>query len=213
MDRLVQGPQLMTALRVFFMNDISPLSISEQRYQLRKQMRAKRLALTADEQAFAAQDIIPKSLELIERYSAQHIAFYLPFNGEISPLMLMDRLIKQGKNIYLPVLHPFSANQLLFLQYQGKAQLERNHFGILQPKLDVRNVLPLNELEMIFVPLVACDTQGNRLGMGGGFYDRTLAQAKHLISVGLAHQCQQLEYLPLESWDEPLDYVVVGNQA
>ncbi|MFK5158149.1 5-formyltetrahydrofolate cyclo-ligase, partial [Glaesserella parasuis] len=50
-------------------------------------------------------------------------------------------------------------------------------------------------------------------GMGGGFYDRTLSQAKQLISVGLAHQCQQLEYLPLESWDEPLDYVVVGNQA
>ncbi|MDE3996945.1 5-formyltetrahydrofolate cyclo-ligase [Glaesserella parasuis] len=195
------------------MNDISPLSISEQRYQLRKQMRAKRLALTADEQAFAAQDIILKSLELIERYSAQHIAFYLPFNGEISPLVLMDRLIKQGKKIYLPVLHPFSVNQLLFLQYQGEAQLERNRFGILQPKLDVRNVLPLNELEMIFVPLVACDTQGNRLGMGGGFYDRTLSQAKQLISVGLAHQCQQLEYLPLESWDEPLDYVVVGNQA
>ena len=194
------------------MNDISLLSVSEQRNQLRKQMRAKRLALTADEQAFAAQDIIPKSLALIERYSAQHIAFYLPFNGEISPLALMDRLIKQDKKIYLPVLHPFSADQLLFLKYQGEAQLERNRLGILQPKLDVRNVLPLNELEMIFVPLVACDKQGNRLGMGGGFYDRTLAQAKQLISVGLAHQCQQLEHLPLESWDEPLSYIVLGGK-
>lgn len=194
------------------MNDISLLSISEQRNQLRKQMRAKRLALTADEQAFATQDIIPKSLALIERYSAQHIAFYLPFNGEISPLALMDRLIKQDKKIYLPVLHPFSTNQLLFLKYQGEAQLERNRLGVLQPKLDVRNVLPLNELEMIFVPLVACDKQGNRLGMGGGFYDRTLAQAKQLISVGLAHQCQQLEHLPLESWDEPLSYIVLGGK-
>ena len=194
------------------MNDISLLSVSEQRNQLRKQMRAKRLALTSDEQAFAAQDIIPKSLALIERYSAQHIAFYLPFNGEISPLALMDKLIKQDKKIYLPVLHPFSANQLLFLKYQGEAQLERNRLGILQPKLDVRNVLPLNELEMIFVPLVACDKQGNRLGMGGGFYDRTLAQAKQLISVGLAHQCQQIEYLPLESWDEPLSYSVLGGK-
>lgn len=194
------------------MNDISLLSISEQRNQLRKQMRAKRLALTADEQAFATQDIIPKSLALIERYSAQHIAFYLPFNGEISPLALMDRLIKQDKKIYLPVLHPFSANQLLFLKYQGEAQLERNRLGVLQPKLDVRNVLPLNELEMIFVPLVACDKQGNRLGMGGGFYDRTLSQAKQLISVGLAHQCQQIEHLPLESWDEPLSYIVLGGK-
>ena len=194
------------------MNNTSLLSISEQRNQLRKQMRAKRLALTDDEQAFAAQDIIPKSLALIERYSAQHIAFYLPFNGEISPLALMDRLIKQDKKIYLPVLHPFSANQLLFLQYHGEAHLERNRLGILQPKLDVRNVLPLNELEMIFVPLVACDKQGNRLGMGGGFYDRTLSQAKQLISVGLAHQCQQIEHLPLESWDEPLSYIVLGGK-
>ncbi|MBV6539917.1 5-formyltetrahydrofolate cyclo-ligase [Ursidibacter maritimus] len=193
------------------MNDIFPLPLCEQRNQLRKQMRAKRQALTLDEQRFAAQNIIPKSLELIEHYSAQHLAFYLPFNGEISPLPLIEKLRSIGKKIYLPVLHPFSSHQLLFLRFDDKSDLSSNRFGILEPKLDVRKVLPISELEMIFVPLVACDTQGNRLGMGGGFYDRTLSQAKHLISVGLAHQCQQLECLPLESWDEPLDYIVIGN--
>lgn len=195
------------------MNDISQLSLYEQRNQLRKEMRAKRQALTLNEQRFAAQNIIPKSLELIEHHSAQHLAFYLPFNGEISPLPLIEKLRLIGKKIYLPVLHPFSPHQLLFLRFDDKADLSSNRFGILEPKLDVRKVLPISELEMIFVPLVACDTQGNRLGMGGGFYDRTLSQAKHLISVGLAHQCQQLKYLPLESWDEPLDYIVVGNSA
>ncbi|MGX2967326.1 5-formyltetrahydrofolate cyclo-ligase [Ursidibacter sp. B-7004-1] len=195
------------------MNDISQLSLYEQRNQLRKEMRAKRQALTLNEQRFAAQNIIPKSLELIEHHSAQHLAFYLPFNGEISPLPLIEKLRLIGKKIYLPVLHPFSSHQLLFLRFDDKADLSSNRFGILEPKLDVRKVLPISELEMIFVPLVACDTQGNRLGMGGGFYDRTLSQAKHLISVGLAHQCQQLKYLPLESWDEPLDYIVVGNSA
>ncbi|MGX3066865.1 5-formyltetrahydrofolate cyclo-ligase [Ursidibacter arcticus] len=195
------------------MNDIFPLPLCEQRNQLRKQMRAKRQALTLDEQRFAAQNIIPKSLELIEHYSAQHLAFYLPFNGEISPLPLIEKLRSIGKKIYLPVLHPFSSHQLLFLRFDDEADLSPNRFGILEPKLDVRKVLPISELEMIFVPLVACDTQGNRLGMGGGFYDRTLSQAKHLISVGLAHQCQQLECLPLESWDEPLDYIVIGNSV
>ncbi|MGX2970453.1 5-formyltetrahydrofolate cyclo-ligase [Ursidibacter sp. B-7004-1] len=195
------------------MNDISLLPLCEQRNQLRKQMRAKRQALTLDEQRFAAQNITPKSLELIEYYSAQHLAFYLPFNGEISPLPLIEKLRSMGKKIYLPVLHPFSSHQLLFLRFDDEADLSPNRFGILEPKLDVRKVLPISELEMIFVPLVACDTQGNRLGMGGGFYDRTLSQAKHLISVGLAHQCQQLECLPLESWDEPLDYIVIGNSV
>lgn len=64
---------------------------------------------------------------------------------------------------------------------------------------------------MIFVPLVACDKQGNRIGMGGGFYDRTLANASHLISVGLAHRLQQVEALPVESWDMPLDHLILGE--
>ena len=193
------------------MNDISQLSLCEQRNQLRKQMRAKRQALTLDEQHFAAQNIIPKSLELIEHYSARHLAFYLPFNDEISPLPLIEKLRSISKKIYLPVLHPFSSHQLLFLCFDDKSDLSPNRFGILEPKLDIRKVLPISELEMIFVPLVACDTQGNRLGMGGGFYDRTLSQAKHLISVGLAHRCQQVDQLPIESWDMPLNHIIIGD--
>ncbi|WP_373818686.1 5-formyltetrahydrofolate cyclo-ligase [Glaesserella sp.] len=183
----------------------------ELRQQLRQTMRALRLSLTPVQQTFAAQQIIPKALTLIEHYQATRLAFYLPFNGEISPIPLIERLQTLNKKIYLPVLHPFSAHQLLFLEYHSPQDLETNRFGILQPKLDVRNVLPLNELEMIFVPLVACDQQGNRLGMGGGFYDRTLAQAKHLVSVGLAHRNQQVEQLPVESWDEPLTHLILGD--
>ena len=73
-------------------------------------------------------------------------------------------------------------------------------------------MLPLNELDIIFTPLVAFDRQGNRLGMGGGFYDRTLQQwqQKSFIPVGLAHQCQQVEKLPVETWDIPLERILVG---
>ena len=78
-----------------------------------------------------------------------------------------------------------------------------------EPKLDVRKVLPLNELGMIFTPLVACDKHNGRLGYGGGFYDRTLSQSS-AISVGIAHRCQQVEKLPLAAWDEPLDHLILG---
>lgn len=188
------------------------MSISFSRQQLRQQMRAKRQALSSEQQHIASQNIIAPALDLIAHYQAQHLAFYLPFNGEISPLALMDTLRQQNKHIYLPVLHPFSEHQLLFLRFDDERDLEQNRFGIWQPKLDVRNVLPLNELEMIFVPLVACDKQHNRLGMGGGFYDRTLAQ-RNLISVGLAHRCQQVEQLPVESWDMPLSHLIIGDCA
>ena len=189
-------------------NQSSPLS--EQRQQLRKIMRKKRLSLSEQQQRSAAQKIIQPALSLVVQHQAEHIAFYLPFNGEISPLALLEQLKIQAKKCYLPVLHPFSYQQLLFIEYQSKQDLEQNHFGIWQPKLDVRKVLPLTKLEMIFVPLVACDKQGNRLGMGGGFYDRTLAQHPNLISVGLAHHCQQVEKLPVENWDMPLNYILLG---
>lgn len=187
------------------------MQISQQRQQLRKIMRSTRSALSEYQQHLAAQDIIFPAQQLIDHYQVTHIAFYLPFNGEISPLALIETLRTQGKQIYLPVLHPFSANQLLFLRFDDEHALERNAFGIWQPVLDVRNVLPITALEMIFVPLVACDRAGNRLGMGGGFYDRTLAQSPHLISVGLAHRCQQVEQLPLESWDMPLTHLLIGD--
>ncbi|HGO5817420.1 TPA: 5-formyltetrahydrofolate cyclo-ligase [Mannheimia haemolytica] len=185
-------------------------SLTDLRRQLRQSMRLKRQSLTAGQQTQAAESIIPQALSLIESYQASHIAFYLPFNGEISPIPLMEQLLQQGKKLYLPLLHPFTSGQLLFVNYNCKTILKFNRLGIQEPILDVRNILPLQELEMIFTPLVACDKAGNRLGMGGGFYDRTLAQAPHLISVGLAHECQQVEQLPIESWDMPLDHIILG---
>lgn len=185
-------------------------TLSQSRNHLRKQLRQARKQLSYDEQQFAAQQIISPALELIEQYQAQHIAFYLPFDGEISPLALMKKAQQLGKQCYVPVLHPFSANQLLFLHYDENT-LTRNRFGIAEPKLDVRNVLPFAQLEMIFVPLVGCDRNSNRLGMGGGFYDRTLPQIPKTISVGLAHSCQVVEQLPLASWDKPLDHLIISQ--
>lgn len=186
-------------------------SYLSQRQQLRNFMRFKRLALSNFQQQQAALQIVPPAQQLITHYQADNIALYLPFNGEISPLVLLEHLRLQGKNIYLPVLHPFSSHQLLFLKFEDQSRLKPNRFGILQPMLDVRNAIPLNELEMIFVPLVACDKKGNRLGIGGGYYDRTLAQMPNVVSVGLAHRCQQVENLPVEPWDIPLHHLIIGE--
>lgn len=176
------------------------------RQQLRQQIRKTRANLTALEQSLAEKSITEQALALIEQHQAQHIALYLSFDGEISTRLLIQQLWTLGKKVYLPVLHPFCAGHLLFLQYRPDSILVQNKFGIFEPQLRLQDVLPLAELEIIFTPLVAFDRQGQRLGMGGGFYDRTLAnwQQKHFIPVGLAHQCQQVDALPVESWDMPL---------
>lgn len=216
LDRRVQGLLLVAALW-----DLSLKSILSNRMksiqqtlrnQLRQQIRKTRANLTALQQQQAEDSITQQALELIEERNAQHIALYISFDGEISTDKLIKILWAQGKQVYLPVLHPFNPNHLLFLRYLPDIPMLKNKFGIWEPKLNVKNVLPLDELDILFTPLVAFDKQGNRLGMGGGFYDRTLQhwQKSPFIPVGLAHQCQQVEQLPTEAWDVPLHQILVA---
>ena len=182
------------------------------RNQLRQQIRKTRANLTALQQQQAEDSITQQALALIEAQNAQHIALYVSFDGEISTEKLIKTLWAQDKHVYLPVLHPFNSNHLLFLRYLPDTPMLKNKFGIWEPKLNVQNVLPLDELDILFTPLVAFDKQGNRLGMGGGFYDRTLQNWQNVsfIPVGLAHQCQQVEQLPTEAWDVPLHRILVA---
>ena len=216
LDRRVQGLLLVAALWDLSLKSIlsSRMKSTQQtlRNQLRQQIRKTRANLTALQQQQAENSITQQALALIEERNAQHIALYVSFDGEISTDKLIKTLWAQDKHVYLPVLHPFNPNHLLFLRYLPDTPMLKNKFGIWEPKLNVQNVLPLYELDILFTPLVAFDKQGNRLGMGGGFYDRTLQNWRNasFIPVGLAHQCQQVEQLPTETWDMPLHQILVA---
>ena len=216
LDRRVQGLLLVAALWDLPLKSIlsNRMKSTQQalRTQLRQQIRKTRANLTALQQQQAEDSITQQALALIEAQNAQHIALYVSFDGEISTEKLIKTLWAQDKHVYLPVLHPFNPNHLLFLRYLPDTLMLKNKFGIWEPKLNVQNVLPLKELDILFTPLVAFDKQGNRLGMGGGFYDRTLQnwQNTSFIPVGLAHQCQQVEQLPTEVWDVPLHQILVA---
>lgn len=187
------------------------LSHQAERQALRKQLLKQRSQLSETQQKHAELSIIQPTLKLIEHYQAHHIALYLPFNHEISPLALAEKLLSQDKQLYLPIIHPFANGNLLFSRYDQHTEFTPHRWGMLEPKLDVRNVVPLSQIELIFTPLVGCDKELGRLGYGGGFYDRTFEQAPNAIRVGLAHHCQQIEKLPLESWDKPLHHLIIGE--
>ena len=216
LDRRVQGLLLVAALWDLSLKSIlsNRMKSTQQtlRNQLRQQIRKTRANLTALQQQQAEDSITQQALAFIEERNAQHIALYVSFDGEISTDKLIKNLWAQDKHVYLPVLHPFNPNHLLFLRYLPDTPMLKNKFGIWEPKLNVQNVLPLDELDILFTPLVAFDKEGNRLGMGGGFYDRTLQnwQNSSFITVGLAHQCQQVEQLPTEAWDVPLYRILVA---
>ena len=195
------------------MTQLSELPLSRQ--QIRKDIRQRRRALSAEQQAHYAINAAARMMAYPPVVMAKTVALFLSFDGELDTRPLIEQLWRSGKRVYLPVLHPFSAGNLLFLHYHPHSELVVNRLKITEPRLDVRDVLPLAELDVLVTPLVAFDRQGQRLGMGGGFYDRTLQNWRRygLSPVGYAHDCQRVEQLPVEEWDIPLPAVITPSKV
>jgi len=189
-------------------------SRSELRQTIRQTVRQHRRALSADEQTHFAELAAQRMLALPQVKQANTVALFLSFDGELDTTPLIEALWQANKALYLPVLHPFSSGNLLFLRYSQETPLVKNRLKILEPRLDVRQVLPVNQLDVLVTPLVAFDSAGQRLGMGGGFYDRTMQNRHqhHFYPVGLAHDCQWVPELPAEAWDIPLPAVVTPSR-
>ena len=185
------------------------------RQQIRQQIRQRRRALTPEQQTQFALQAADRMMAYPPVLLAQTVAVFLSFDGELDTRPLIDQLWRAGKRVYLPVLHPFSPGNLLFLHYHPSSDLVVNRLNISEPKLDVRDVLPLSQLDVLVTPLVAFDAAGQRLGMGGGFYDRTLQNWRQhrLQPVGYAHDCQQVDALPTEQWDIPLPAVITPSKT
>ena len=195
------------------MTQLPELALTRQ--DIRKMIRQRRRALTEQQQIDFGEQAATRMMAYPPMVMAHTVALFLSFDGELDTQPLIEQLWRAGKRVYLPVLHPFSQGNLLFLHYHPHSELVVNRLKIHEPKLDVRDVLPLSKLDVLITPLVAFDEQGQRLGMGGGFYDRTLQNwQQHGISpVGYAHDCQLVERLPVEEWDIPLPVVVTPSKT
>ena len=181
---------------------------------IRRHIREERKSFTSAEQHQLALIASRHMLAEIQQQNAQHVALYFSHDGELATEKLIEALWHIGVKTYLPIIHPFCPGHLLFCHYHSESVLVRNKFGISEPKLNVQDVIPTPKLDMIVTPLVAFDGACNRMGMGGGYYDRTL---KHSVdnkpfAVGFAHDCQQVSHLPVECWDVPLPLVITPTR-
>lgn len=185
-----------------------------QRQEIRQQVRHLRRAMPDEQQAQAAEQLAELALNYAPVTAARNIALFLSVDGELNTRPLIARLWHLKKAVYLPVLHPFSPGNLLFLRYSPDTPLIPNKLRIPEPPLDIRQLITLDQLDLMLVPLVAFDQHGQRLGMGGGFYDRTLQNWRQhgFLPVGLAHDCQQVDSLPVAEWDVPLPAVMTPSK-
>ncbi|WP_416310996.1 5-formyltetrahydrofolate cyclo-ligase [Pseudomonas sp. W03] len=177
---------------------------------LRRKLRQARRALTPLQQRLAAQALYRQLAQHPLFRRAKHIALYLPADGEIDPRPLMKAAQRRGKATYLPVLSDWPKTHMTFQRVGIGERWTRNRFGIAEPVPNRGQQRPAWALDLLLLPLVGFDPQGGRLGMGKGFYDRTLAYLGmrknwHTPTLlGLAHECQKVDRLELASWDVPL---------
>lgn len=139
------------------------------RQDIRTHIRHLRRELSHEQQQLAAVQVADHALNFAPVQQAKNIALFLSVDGEINTRPLIAKLWQRKQRVYLPVLHPFSRGQLLFLRYDEHTELRNNRLRIPEPPLDIRHLLPLSELDVLMVPLVAFDAGGQRLGMGAGF--------------------------------------------
>jgi len=177
---------------------------------VRRDMRAARKALSPDQQQIAACELLNQVLKHPLYLTSRRIAFYLPNDGEIDPTRVLVNALKRGKHCYLPVLYRGGENRLLFGRTLTLDEMTTNRFGIPEPNIAKYGWAFSNQLDLIFAPLVAFDKRGNRIGMGGGFYDRSLGQLRRKQNwqrpkiIGLAHEFQRVKVIGRNAWDVPL---------
>ena len=138
---------------------------------------------------------------------ARRVACYLANDGEMDLGPVMAMLRRNGRQVLLPSLH---GNGLWFFPYDCDTPLTPNRFGIPEPDVAAHSRCRARDLDLVLMPLVAFDPTGNRLGMGGGFYDRTFSYLRNRstwkkpLLLGIAYEFQRLDSLPSQSWDVPL---------
>ena len=184
--------------------------------ELREEIRAARRAVGPDVRQQHSSSICQRISDLDSYKSADRIAAYLAFDGEADPMELMISAVEQGKQVYLPMVVGKS-KPLTFAPWTPSTPMEKNRFNILEPQVDPSEFISADQLDFVVTPLVGFDERCNRIGVGGGFYDRTFAflnepgRIKTVQLVGFAFELQKLPTIQPQEWDIRLDAVVTES--
>ncbi|MEM9305441.1 MAG: 5-formyltetrahydrofolate cyclo-ligase [Pseudomonadota bacterium] len=175
---------------------------------LRTRIRAMRSALDAPTRRRAGAAVSARIQEQSEWQGARRIAGYLAVRGELDVGDLLATAHAAGRLCFVPVIEANSG--MRFRRWSPTVTMTRNRFGIAEPALP--DDCEPAELDMVLAPLVAFDEHGNRLGMGGGYYDRYLAflgprrtRKTGPLIVGIGYECQRVDALEASPWDVQLD--------
>lgn len=168
-------------------------------------LRARR-SMSTSERQIASSKIASSVINSREFFSARSVACYLPMRDEVDPREIIERGWCANKRIFCPVI---GKNREMVFRFLGRnTTLLRNSFGLWEP-IDSEIISP-RQLDLVITPLVAFDRHNNRIGMGGGYFDRCFAFLRHRHAwiapklMGVAFACQEVEEISPNPWDIPL---------
>lgn len=191
----------------------------DKRQQIRAELKQRRTSYS-DAQCQTLSKQICSHIQSERQFKNRNrFAFYFPVGNEVDLLELMYRAWSLRKKTFLPVLASFPKGNLWWIEHTASTAMYLNRFGIPEPEHPPRaRRTKLRSLDIIFMPLLGFDASGNRMGMGGGFYDRSLGKCYQAdkpwhrpIRMGVAYSWQQVDSIPVEQWDVPLDAIATEN--
>ena len=183
--------------------------------EIRARVRRARRELPHPEATRASAAVARRLWSLPELARARRIAFYLPMPDELDCMPAIIAGWRRGRQLFLPVL---SGRQLCFAPFEPSTPLAPNRFGIPEPDGTPLDWHSPRELDVVVAPLVAFDPECRRLGMGGGFYDRTLAYRTNVCwkrprFIGIAYELQKVAHLPEVHRDVRMDLVITEHAS
>lgn len=183
--------------------------IYEQKATLRRDAKVRRAQAFAAHGAEAGHALARHGLGFAGLAPKTIVSAFMAFRDEIDPAPLLLRLHNDGYGVALPVIVA-KAKPLEFRSWVPGEPLLPKQWGILEPPESAGVVVP----DVVLVPLLAFDARGYRVGYGGGFYDRSLAEIrahKPVTAIGLAFDEQWVDAVPIDDYDQPLDWVLTPS--
>ena len=178
------------------------MSIKE---NIRREKRYERSLLSDAHVARLSDNFLSQWIKFSKELSYQSVAIYYPFDNEASPLEIMNYLHLKNKEVFLPVIENDS-KKLLFAKYHIQSELIKNNFGIFEPK--DKEFVDIDKIDIALIPCVAFNEKLFRLGMGGGFYDRTFSNKSSTILIGVAYSFQYKNDAFQKEHDIKMDYII-----
>ena len=186
--------------------------MEESKLELRRTLLTRRRSVPQSTCHSLSRLIQTKAVEFPRYLAAPEVALYSPIENEVGTSALLAHALENKKKVFYPRLDD-AKNSAWFFQILSEAELRAGRFGILEPtQLNGVSLLPQEDL-IVFVPGVAFDSSGHRLGRGTGSYDKMLARLKGQgVFVGLSFEFQILAALPTDAWDQKVHYIITENR-